>query len=989
MTVRIRLLGELDIRGAGGEPIAPIESARARSLLAYLLLHDTAPQSRQRLAFLLWPDSAEGQARTNLRHVLHTLRTTGPELVPFLDVTPHTVRWDATPGCWTDVGAFAAALARAAGAEPAGDVELAALGDAVDLYGGDLLDGCYDDWLLEERGRFRDRYLWALRRLAGLLATRGDHGEAIRLGRELLRLDPLREDTYRVLMRIHDAEGDRASAVRTYHECVSTLRRELAVEPSRETTQAYIALMRPPAPSSPAGPEPDTAPVDHAATVGREDEWRGLTESWRAAVRGQTQLVLLTGEPGIGKTRLAEDLAAHCAHQGAIVAQGRSYPSEGALAFGVVLSWLRTPEVAAHRPRMSAPHRAALARLLPELGADEPEAGDPSDERRRLFEAVAAALVGSGRPALLVADDAQWCDEQSLQVIHYLVRSDPPPPLLVVATVRRDDLDDAHALGDLVTGLQAVGRVSEIALGRLAPADTGALAAQLVGHALDPSLAAGLHAETEGNPLFIVETLRAGWQGPAPGLSPRLQAVITARLRQVSDPSRELLGLAATVGRQFTAAVLAAASSVDDVGLVRSLDELWRRGLIREQGSDAYDFAHGRIRDVAYDALNPAERRRNHRLIADALVRVHGRAVDAVSGEVALHHDRGGRVEQAVIWYRRAAAQSQRLHADVEAIRLLDRAGDLVATLPDSAGRHEAEMAVLTALPTPLAGAEGFASPRLAAIQDRVFHLASEAGINPAPELLRSLVMSSLCRHDFDGARALAATLGDSARDAGDDLLAAETEYLLGICAFWAGIFETAQQHFEAVGARFDPARRTEHALRFGHDPGVVSLSRLANTLWFLGRSDDARRVRDDAVAMAEQRAHPFSRSTAYVFAALLAVDLGEPAIYLRYADLLAGDRSHEALRAAADAFAGYAEVLDGRSPAGIARIRGVIDARRVDRAPGQGATHYRLLVAAHDAVGDAEGVLIAVNEALAAPGSRIWDPEHQRLRARYLATER
>ena len=171
--MRIRLFGELDI-SVEGERLPALESGRARSLLAYLVLHDGAPQARQRLAFLLWPDSAEGQARTNLRHLLHTLRGAAPALAPFLDVTPQTLSWHAQGGCWTDVAAFDAALARATAAEPAGDEELAALQEAVELYGGELLDGCYDEWLLEERDRFRDRYLWAVRRVVGLLARRQD-----------------------------------------------------------------------------------------------------------------------------------------------------------------------------------------------------------------------------------------------------------------------------------------------------------------------------------------------------------------------------------------------------------------------------------------------------------------------------------------------------------------------------------------------------------------------------------------------------------------------------------------------------------------------------------------------------------------------------------------------------------------------------------------------------------------------------------------------
>ncbi|MGH9279116.1 MAG: hypothetical protein ACRD12_13550, partial [Acidimicrobiales bacterium] len=234
---------------------------------------------------------------------------------------------------------------------------------------------------------------------------------------------------------------------------------------------------------------------------------------------------------------------------------------------------------------------------------------------------------------------------------------------------------------------------------------------------------------------------------------------------------------------------------------------------------------------------------------------------------------------------------------------------------------------------------------------------------------------------------ALAGRLRESAAAAGDDLLAVETEYLLGIGAFWAGAFETAQQHFETVGERFDPNRRVDHVLRFGHDPGVVCLGRLANTLWFLGRADDARRVREEAVAVANERGHPFSRGVVNVFAAVLAVDLEEPEAYRRYAVALARDAPHQALQIATGAFLGYAEVLDGRAREGITRIREAIDSRPVDHAPGQRATHYRLLVAAHAVSGDAGGGIRAVDEALAAPGARIWDGGYRRLRAGFLAS--
>jgi DNA-binding SARP family transcriptional activator len=206
---------------------------------------------RQRLAFLLWPDSTEAQARTNLRHVLHNLRRALPDADRFIEVTPRTLRWRPDAPFLLDVAAFEAAL-DCADREPIG-----ALREAVDAYGGDLLEGSYDDWLLAEHERLRQRHLDALDRLSSLLAEHGEHAEAIRYAERLLRHDPLREDAYRLLMRLHDARGDRARAVRSYHACTAALERELGVEPSapparptRRCCPAARHLERPPAPRS-------------------------------------------------------------------------------------------------------------------------------------------------------------------------------------------------------------------------------------------------------------------------------------------------------------------------------------------------------------------------------------------------------------------------------------------------------------------------------------------------------------------------------------------------------------------------------------------------------------------------------------------------------------------------------------------------------------------------------------------------------------------
>lgn len=981
--LRVRLFGELAL-DLGGRPLGPIESTRARSLLGYLMLHREAPQARQRLAFLLWPDSTEAQARTNLRKALHTLRRDTPELERFLAITTQTVQWVSRGPVEIDVEVFGSALAAAAGSS--GDACIAALGRAVDCYAGDLLDGCYDEWLVDARERLRDQYVSAVARLAALLSDRGDHDEAVRLARELVRCEPLRDASHRLLMAVYAASGDRAAAVRAYHECVSTLQRELGVAPSRETSDAYAAL------TQRSGPDDDgEVALGAAPLVGREVAWRRLTRLWLDASSGRAQLVVVTGEPGVGKSRLVDELGAWCAHQGAVVAQGRSYPTEGELGFGLVISWLRGGLRECLR-RGARADVAELALLLPELdpGTERPPAAtDDAERRRRLFDAAARVVLSGDQPVLIVADDAQCSDTQSVRLLHYLLRFDPGAPLLAIATVRREDLEDSHLLHELLGSLTVDDRVTEIALDRLSPADTAELARGLVGDAIGPSAVDELFADTEGNPLFIVESVRAGWPttSDASALSPRLQAVVTARVRQLTAAARDLLGVAAAVGRDFTVPLLRGASELDEPRLARALDEIWRRGLVRERGADGYDFSHGKVREVVYSGLEPADRRHKHLLVAETLRQLHEDAPGSVSGQIAYHYDRAGRPDEAIGWYRQGAVEAQRRYANAEAVRLLDRAHELAAALPE-AHRLTRELEVLSALPTPLAGVEGFASERLATTQERVLRLAGELGLQPDPAVLRSLVMSRLCRDEFDDAVIAAGQLRDVAHRTSDEGLLVESEYLLGIGAFWSGDLESARDRFVEVVTRFRPEQRPQHLVRFGHDPQIVCLSRLGNTLRFLGDIERARRARDDAVALAEQVGHPFSRGTALIFGALLAVDLGEAERVSELAAALHRDphaaRPNDILGTALD---GYADLLAGHTAGGLETIRRAIETSGpVNHAPGSRAALLRLSVAAQLLAGDAEGGLAAADAALRLGGTRLWEADVRLARARFLA---
>jgi DNA-binding SARP family transcriptional activator len=961
----IRLFGELELR-MGDRSLPRLESARAELLLAYLLLHREAAQPRQRLAFLLWPDSTEPQARTNLRHVLHNLRHSLPDADRYLEVGQRTLRWRPDAPFRLDVAAFDEALARSA------------LAEAVDAYTGDLLAGAYDEWLLEERDRLRDRYVDALERLAEQHEG-DDPAGAIAYADRLLRADPLREQTYRLLMRLHDARGDRARALHVYHVCTATLERELGVEPSAATRELYETHL-------PVERDAGAERLRGPALVGRAEERARLAELWRTAERGAARFVLVTGEAGIGKSRLVEELTSLAEHRGAATALARSYAAEGALAYGPVAAWLRADALAARRARLDRGRLGELSRLLPEIGEVPPEPLPESEERQRLYNALGSAILAPGPPLLLVADDLHWADQETLQFLHYLLRVEPEARLLVAATARREEVDESHPLSSLATALRAAGTIEEIELHRLSRDATATLAGRVTGRELPEADVDRLFGDTEGNPLFVLEAVRAGWTG-GERLTPRVQAVLEARLAQLSEQSREVVGVAAVIGRQFTVELLAASSDVGEERLVRVLDELWRRRIVREQAADAYDFSHDKLREVAYAALSPAQRRRSHARIAAALERLHTDDPGPVSAQIASHHDLAGAAREAVRWYERAAAAAQRMHAAVKAIRLLDRALELVRTFPSGPHRDEQELTLVVARLAPLGVVEGATSTGLVEAERRGLELAESLGRESAP-LLRWTALTNLTRGRFDEARRAGDQLLTHAERDTDDVLLVESSYVLGIAAFWSGDLETARQHFERAVARYDREHRGVHLARYGLDPEVVCLSRLGNTLFFLGCPDAAVQARDTALELAAEVGHDATTGTALVFAALLALELRDDEPLRRYTAELAAQHGGAATDLALGSFEAYIDVLEGRTEAGLERLHELLDVtRETAHAPGQHACMARLLLEAHARTADASAGLRTAEHALqTVTGVRVWEAETRRMRAEFLA---
>lgn len=673
----------------GAELITTLAGSRLRLLLAYLLLHRETPVSRHRLAFLFWPDSPESQALTNLRNLIYHFRHSLPDAERFVDIDRLTLLWrtDALFEC--DVVSFEEALASASRASDSAEVR-EALEQAVSLYQGDLLPGSYQDWIVPERERLGQAFEHALERLMSLYEDQNAYRAAIDYGRRLLRHDPLNEASYRRLMRLQALIGDRAGALRTYHRCATTLEQELDVEPSPATRSLYERLLAADeTPLSPPGPAPAHGGV--WPLVGREDAWSRLRGAWRSASAGRPQMSLISGEPGIGKTRLAEGLVQWAGRLGFSTASSRCYGAEGELSFAPVAAWLRSRPL----PRLEPMWRTEIARIMPELLVDEPDLPAPGPmsepwQRRRFFEALARVVLTVDQPILLLMDALEWCDRGTLEWLRYLLRYDPRARLLVVGTYRPDQVSEDHALSSLRHELRRDEQLTEIVLSPLSRSETGTLAENVAGRELDSAVVDCLYRETEGNPLFIVETVRGGISEetrelPSGGrvcvprpLPSRIKDALMARIEQLSPLSRSLAELAAVIGREFTFDVLQRASDAGDDRLVQGLDELWQHRIIREQGEDAYDFSHDKLREVLTDGLSEARRHLLHRRVAAALEHVHAHNVRPVAGRIAAHYERADEMEEAIEYYQRAADVAERMQAEEEVGRFRQRASALL-----------------------------------------------------------------------------------------------------------------------------------------------------------------------------------------------------------------------------------------------------------------------------------------------------------------------
>ncbi len=781
--------------------------------------------------------------------------------------------------------------------------ERTALQEAVSRYTGDLFPDCYDDWIVPERARLLDALLAAGERLADLLERQRDYRGAVPWARRLLDHEPLNEESCRRLMRLQALAGDRAGALRTYHGFATALARDTGVEPGDATREAYEHLLE--AAATPAPMLGAAAATAISPLIGRVAEWATLRAAWRRAADGQSLLAVIGGEAGIGKSRLAEELLEWVERQGIHAAASRCYAAAGGLAYAPVVELLRSEAIG---PAVRGPGdvwQTELARLLPELLDERPELASPEPltddwQRTRLLDALRRAVISEKRPLLVVIDDLQWADSETIAWLEYVLRSAPTAPLLVVATVRSEALDANHPAQGLLVAARRGGQAVELELGPLDPGDTAELAHQVSGRQLDESRNSHVYRESEGNPLFVVEWIRAGLLEQAPDavtddasaavsrLPPKVQSVLEARLAQLSPAAQEIAALAATVGRAFGFKLLAQASSRGEDDVVEAIDELWQRRVVREQGVDGYDFSHDKLREAAYLRAGSARRQLAHRRVAEALERIHSADLDAVSGELALHYERAGQDERAIAFYARAAEVAERVFSHEGAIALFAKALELLDAQPQTSERDEQELALRTALGGPLVAIKGYGAPEVHDLYLRAVELCERLGTQPDPPALRALALVHVARGELSRTYELGERLLERGGLDRDPMLRVEGEYLLGVTSSWLGEFAAARTHLERAIADYAPERARSHLALYSQDPRIICLSRLAYVLRYLGEPDQAEEKAREALRLADELEHPFSLAYALNFSAWLAIEMGDEALARERAERMA-----------------------------------------------------------------------------------------------------
>jgi DNA-binding SARP family transcriptional activator len=867
----IRLLGPPEIL-VDGAPLV-VDTRKAVAILALLGAEGRA-FARDELAAMLWPDADQPAAHGALRRTLSTLRAATGDSV-LVDRTRVAL---AAAGVRVDV----AELERLAGFDARRSLAAAAgLARGPFLAGFNLRDSAdFDDWRAARAVALERTVMSVLDRLAGAHEAVGDLSAAIGAASRRLDLDALDEAGHVRLMDLFARSGDRAAALRQYRSCVAILDRELGVAPLASTTARYEAIRDADVPAQrptvtarsdlrEAPAASDISPIA-TALVGRDLALDALLTTYASVGTGHGRIAAMTGEAGIGKTRLGEAVVADIRGRGGRVLQARAYVGERGIAYGPIVELLRAAigDASATERLERSGLRPELARLLPGIEPGR-RAGRRSDAgpgaHARLVSAIAdglAALTAGPVPGCVWIDDLSWADGATLEALAHLARRLAERPLFLLMAWRPEDLDE---ITTAVVQRLVAPPAFVVELGRLDRVAVAELAAQTTS---DPAVIDRLVEASEGLPLYVVEALAAGDLALAT-MPLGVRAVLRARLATAGETAGQVLAAASVIGRSFDLATVRHASGRSEGETVDALDESLRRGLIREAGT-GFDFAHGGLRDLAYESTSLTRRRLLHRRVAEALrldLAGSGRDDLARLALIAAHERDGGRTAEAAEAFRIAGARAAAIFANREAIDHDEAALSLghpdVAGLRGAIGRLRTRLGdyagAVTALEAAAAAADDTDLPEIerliAGAQLRrgdlvaaARHLeAALAGATEPSLLARILVDQSVVLRlagDLPGALGAARRALETATAADEMSAIGAAHRSLGLIALASGDARTARAESERAVAATDPDDPTAR---------VAALTGLALAEAAAGDVDEALRHGATAVELCRQ----------------------------------------------------------------------------------------------------------------------------------------
>ncbi|MEO7753098.1 MAG: AAA family ATPase [Terracoccus sp.] len=821
---------------------------------------------------MLWPDSQGSQARTNLRRELHHLRAV-LDGNPCLEVDTRFLCWRSGAACVVDLQEFREATlstleALRAGLKPAVEHHSAR---AFAAYRGSFLPGYDDDWVLEVRQDLARTQLDLCDRVTAFWLSYGDPAAAVAVARRRILLEPLEESGYRTLMRAQREAGDRAGAMRTYHQCATLLERELAVGPSAGTrAEFHLALAGVDRSVGGASESADDAPwSSQPELVGRAREQGRLLSAWREAQSG-CRIVTVVGAAGVGKTRLVAALADAVRRQDAVVVEARCFAGTSAVPLAPVADWLRSPALRMAIGRLDPVWRAEVERLVPEDHDRHDPAGPGTRaegkvdawQRLRFFEGLARALRAVDRPLLLTVEDLQWCDKATMSWLSFLSAHLGSDPVLVVATARDDEVVGSDLSARLDT-LQAAGQVELHPLTNLSAGDVARLAEGVLRHPVADDELDLLMSGTGGNPFYLLEALRRTGATPGPLGPADLRGVLDSRLARLPELTRDVVSLAACVGRDFTLNLLIEASDLDEECVVRQVDELWRQRILEEHGR-GYDFAHHLLRDAAYGAISPPRRWLLHRRLAQALELLYADRPDVVAAQLAEQYDRSGRPERALPFYERAARAATAVFAHAESVRSWQRCLELVGEAPASSQRDRRELALLGELLPPLNAWRGYASTELEGYERRQVVLGERLGLTTVrctaaiALFTTTFVQGHIAESHRWGKQAL--TLSAHHPD-----LTGQAHLAVAGSALSLGSVPLADRHFRMA---CDGAGESDF-LPIGTRTAVHAQAWWAHAKWLSGDIAGAAAASSDAVQHARDIDHPYSLAVSLAYASI------------------------------------------------------------------------------------------------------------------------